>query len=85
MTIDVALVKEQGVRFAVFPVKRHVLDSPSEREAATRSYQALVPAYHVIHLGEGGGRARYYGRADIVSFLSAVSPSRLPWRRRTVS
>ncbi len=86
MTIDVALVREQGVTFAVFPVKHHVLESPSDREAAIRSYQALVPALQVVLLGDDGrGGARYFGRTDIVKFLSAVSPSRLPWKRMTVS
>lgn len=35
MTVDAALVKEQGVTFAVVVVKRHVLSAPNKDAVAT--------------------------------------------------
>lgn len=86
--LDVALVREQGVEFAVVVVKRHVLDNPGEQEAM---YAALAP-----HLGWGvpivfmaqdsHGIPTYVGRRDIVDFLAAdVFVEQLPWRTMTLS
>ena len=38
MQFEGAIIKEQGVTFAIVVVKPHVLNSPTEREEARRSF-----------------------------------------------
>jgi len=87
MQLDVALVREQGVTFAVVVVKRYVLDSPQDQDAMRAT---LAP-----HLGWGvpivfmaqdsSGTPTYVGRRDIVNFLANVFVEQLPWRTMTLS
>jgi hypothetical protein len=81
-TLNVALVREQGVNFAVLAVKDHVVDSPTERETLV-SQGAVWFGMPTVLIGER--RHRIYGRPDIVRFLRNVQPSRLPWRQMTVA
>ena len=81
-TWRVALVKEQGVEFAVVCVRDGVVDTPGERDDLIR--------WWTVHLGRpvvliGAQRHRTYGRQDLVAFLSKVHPSRLPWRQMKVA
>jgi hypothetical protein len=81
-TWQVAVVKEQGVTFAVICVQDSVIDNSHERE---RVWQ-----WWTTHLGMpaallGGRRHRSYGRKDIVGWLENVDPSRLPWRQMSVA
>jgi hypothetical protein len=76
-----ALVKEQGVSFAVVVVKRSTLQGPKHRK--DESVRALsshfgVPA--VLMAQDSHGRATYYGRPDIMRFLSHLYVEQLPWR-----
>ena len=75
---QIALVREQGVNFAVAAVKDHVVEN---RQEADDLIAALT-----LRLGQpvvllGAQRYRSYGRQDIVRFLRNVHPSQLPWRR----
>lgn len=81
-TWQVALVREQGVEFAVVSVRDSVVDSPGERDNLIQ--------WWTVHLGRptvliGAQRHRTYGRRDIVDFLSQIDPSRLPWRQMNVA
>ena len=79
---NVALVREQGISFAVVSVRDSVLSSGSERDQVVRawSFELGVPAVLI-----GAQQHRLYGRTDIVRFLGNVHPSRLPWRRMTLA
>ncbi|MEH3063663.1 MAG: hypothetical protein PGN33_13280 [Methylobacterium radiotolerans] len=79
---DIALVREQGIDFAVVCVADHVIDSPSSRDEAVRAwtYELGVPVALM-----GARQHGTYGRHDIVDWLSGVNPGRLPWRRATLS
>ncbi len=81
-TWQVALVREQGVEFAVVCVRDSVIDFPGERDELIRwwSLQLMRPVALI-----GAQRHRTYGRRDIVDFLSNVHPSRLPWRQMNVA
>ena len=82
MNAEAALVKEQGVLFAVVVVKRHVLASPSERDEVAAAVQGYFPGYEAILMAQDSrGVPKYYGRRDIVKFLSEIHPSRLPWKK----
>jgi hypothetical protein len=77
---DGAVIREQGVTFAIALVQEHVLDSPTERENAARGFTAYFGVPTVL-MSER--RQRTFGRPDIVRFLESVSPSQIPWKRYT--
>ena len=86
MHFDGAVIREQGQTFAVVVVKRHVLDHAQSANEAIQSFSPAFPGVPVILMGQDThGHATYYGRQDIVRFLSNVSPARIPWRRYTVN
>lgn len=81
----VALVREQGVEFAVVAVKPHVLAKPKPQKDDLVSAYSLefgVPA--VLMAQDARGRATYYGRRDLVNFLFHVLVEQLPWREFTI-
>lgn len=85
MNIQAALVKEQGVTFAVVAVKAHVLSS-SSRDQVVGSFARVWPGVPIVLMAEESqGRVRYYGRGDITRFLSKTPVSALPWRSWTVN
>lgn len=77
-TFDAALIKEQGVRFAVVSVKDSVTSSPTKREAAARRCSALFDGAPVVLVSSNG---RTWGRTDLVRFLRNVPLEALPWKR----
>ncbi|GIN37826.1 hypothetical protein [Heyndrickxia oleronia] len=83
--MDYALVKEQGVTFAVVVVKSHVLNSPT-REETRNSYRQFFPVGIPIILMAQNSRGvpTYHGKSDIVNFLSSIDHRRLPWRRKNI-
>ena len=75
---QIALIREQGINFAVATVKDHVI---SDRHEADRVVSALS-----LRLGQpvvllGANHYGTYGRRDIVRFLQNIHPSQMPWRR----
>ncbi|WP_421933937.1 hypothetical protein [Phenylobacterium sp.] len=86
MQFDGAVIREQGVTFAVVVVKRHVLDHAPQAADAVENFSGVFPGLPLVLMAQdGSGRPTYYGRRDIVNFLSRVSPSRIPWRRYTLN
>lgn len=82
MSFDAAIVKEQGVTFAVVAVRRHVVNSPHARDEAAGAFKFQFPGMPVVLMSQDGrGRPTYWGRPDIVRFLSHVPVTALPWRR----
>lgn len=81
-TWQVALVREQGIEFAVVCVRDSVINDPSQRDQLVRAwtFELVRPA---VLLGER--QHRLYGRNDIVRFLSNVHLSQLPWRQMTLA
>ncbi|MED0687932.1 hypothetical protein [Anoxybacillus ayderensis] len=86
MQFDGALVKEQGVTFAIVVVKRHVLNNSIEREEAREAFSLYFPPGIPIILmaQDSRGIPTYHGRKDIVKFLANIHPSQIPWKRYTV-
>ena len=85
MSFDGALIKEQGVTFAIVVVKPHVLSS-TNKEAVRRSFSQYfgnVPT--VLMAQDARGIPTYDGRKDIVRFLANVHPSRIPWKHYTAA
>jgi hypothetical protein len=86
MTLEGAVVQEQGVKFAIVVVKQHVLrDSRSAAEAAA-SFSPYFPGLPVILMAQDSrGTPSYLGRRDIVNFLAKIQMSRIPWKKYSFS
>ena len=86
MKIQGALIKEQGVTFAVVIVKKRVIDNNSEANQIVLSLHSVFPDVPVVLMAQGHmGRTTYYGRRDIARFLANVPLQAIPWREYTVS
>ena len=86
MQFEGALIKEQGVTFAIVVVKPHVLDNSNESENARRGFQSVFPGVPIILMAQDSrGIPTYLGRPDIVKFLANVSISRIPWKKYSYS
>jgi hypothetical protein len=81
-TWQVALVREQGIEFAVVSVQDHVVDTSSEREDLIQWWQGQLGRPVVLI---GARRHRTFGRRDLAQFVANVGPSRLPWRQMSVA
>jgi hypothetical protein len=85
MTIDGAVIREQGVTFAVVIVKAQVLNNSFEADRTIGAFQPLFPGLPVVLMAQDHrGVPTYYGRRDISQFMASVLPSRVPWERYTV-
>ncbi len=82
MTVDAALVREQGITFAVVCVRNGVVNNPNQ---ATETIAGLAPHFGFVPVvlmeQDSRGRPTYYGRDDIVDFLTSISMDQLPWRK----
>lgn len=79
-TFDAAVIKEQGVTFAVVAVKRGLLAQPTRRQQAIESFSSAFEGLPVVLMEQNStGRPKYFGRHDLVDFLATVHPARFPW------
>jgi len=86
MNFEGAVVTEQGVTFGIVIVKSSVLSSPSRREEmSTFGRQALGLMPIVLMAQDSRGTPTYWGRPDIVRFLSNVYVEQIPWKRYTLN
>ena len=84
--IDAAIVKEQNITFAIVVVKQYIINSSNERKQAVQSFSTIFPNMPIVLMAQNPkGIPTYWGRTDIVNFLSKVSVSRIPWKRYTVN
>ena len=84
--IQGAVIKEQGVTFAITVVKRHILNSQSQSQQTAQSFQSLFPGMPIVLMAQdSSGTPTYWGRKDIVNFLSSVHPNQIPWKEYTFS
>lgn len=89
MTIDGAIIREQGHKFGIIIVKPSAI-SMSAKAAETRAgFQSQIRDFQGIPLilaaQDSRGVFTYQGRDDIVRFLASIDPSRIPWKRYTIS
>jgi hypothetical protein len=75
-TIDLhaAMIKEQGVVFAIVLVRPNVLRSRPETENLIRFLTPAFGTRPVILMGFSADRVDFAGRPDIVQFLETVDP-----------
>ena len=86
MKFQGAVVKEQGVTFAVVVVKKYVLSVRSKAQEVAQSFSRVFPGVPVILMAQDSrGVPTYLGRRDIVRFLANIDLRRLPWKEYAVS
>lgn len=87
MTFQGAVIKEQGVTFAVIVVKKHILDSSIQSRQVISSFRKFFPGLPITLMAQDlRGIATYRGeRKDIVNFLARVPLHAIPWRKYTVN
>ena len=80
MDFDGAIIKEQGVTFAIAVVQPFVLNSPSVEKvrASFIPYFGNIPI--ILMAQNSRGIPTYSGRRDIVQFLAKINPARIPWK-----
>lgn len=85
MTFEGAVIREQGVTFALVVVKQHVVANRSEAKSAISAFQGYFPGKPVVLVGQDSrGVPTYFGRSDIARFMSSVPMSAVPWKRYTI-
>lgn len=81
-----AVIREQGLTFAVVVVKRHVVDNPHTANQAIGSFGPAFPGMPIILMGQdSSGRAKWFGRPDIARFMANTPLGAIPWRRYTLN
>lgn len=86
MKFQGAVIKEQGVTFAVVVVKKNILDFQRQSEEAIASFMPVFPGIPVVLMAQDSrGVPSYRGRRDIVNFLANVHISQIPWSEYTVN
>jgi hypothetical protein len=82
MSFEAALVREQGVTFAVVVVNSHAVSSDSSRREAIAAFAVHFPGVPIVLMNQDGrGRPTFWGRKDLVNFLASVPLRALPWKR----
>jgi hypothetical protein len=81
MIFHAAIIREQGVTFAIVSVQPHTLRSMPE---ATRIQIAFAPVFNgvpiVLVAQDSMGVPAFHGRTDLVGFLSDIQLDAIPWR-----
>jgi hypothetical protein len=85
MQVTGAVIREQGVKFAVVAVKSYVLDNQSEADDAVAGLMPVFGLPVVLMAQDSHGRPTYYGRRDIAAFMSRVPVNAIPWRHYTIN
>jgi len=84
MSIDGAIIKEQGITFGIIIVKEAVIFSPSRADKVRGALPDVFQGIPLILASQDlRGVFSYQGRPDIVSFLASIDASRIPWKKYT--
>lgn len=84
MQIEGAVIRDQGVSFAVVVVKPHVTSDTVRANAAVRDFGRFFPGLPVVLMSQASnGRPTWFGRRDIADRLAGVPLSAVPWKRYT--
>ena len=85
MKIQGAVIKEQGVTFAIVVVKRHIIDNKTLANEAISDFSPLFPRLPLVLAAQDHRKQFiYYGRRDITKFLASIDAWRIPWKEYTV-
>lgn len=82
---DAALIREQGVAFAVVAVKPAGTSTRSQAAELAAAYSDVFPGVPIVLMSsDASGRPKFVGRRDLVNWLVRIPVQRLPWRTVTV-
>jgi hypothetical protein len=86
MQFQGAVIKEQGVTFAVVIVQSHILNDRTDANQLIVSFQqSFFGDMPVVLMAQNSrGVPTYYGRRDIANFLSQVPLQAIPWKQYTI-
>ena len=86
MKLHGAIVKEQGVTFAIVVVKKSAMQTSYTARKTRAGMQACFPGLSIVLASQDSrGRFEYRGRNDLVKFLASIDPSCIPWKEYTIS
>ncbi len=86
MQLQGAVIREQGVTFAVVVVQRHVVEDRLRASQAVGQFGTVFPGMPVVLMAQDSrGAPTYYGRQDIARFMASVPLRAIPWRTYTVN
>lgn len=81
-----AVIREQGVTFAVVVVRPSVLQNTMDANNAIQSFQPVFPGMPVVLMAQDPrGQPIYFGRRDLSEFMANVPIRAVPWRRYTLN
>ena len=84
MKLKGAVIKAQGVTFAVILVKMSIVNSQEQSEKSVNSLMKYFPDMPIVLMAQDEkGNSKYMGRQDIIEFLANVHPSQIPWKEYT--
>lgn len=86
MKIQGAVVREQGVEFAVVIVKKSVIDSSSRRAETQLGFGPVFGGLPVVLMAQdSSGTPTYWGRPDLARFLANAPLEAIPWREYSIN
>lgn len=85
MRVQGAVIREQGLTFAVIVVKPRVIQNSSTAAETMRSFTPVFGVPVVLMAQDSRGRPTYYGRPDIAKFMASVPIHAVPWREYSIS
>ncbi|MBP2634020.1 MAG: hypothetical protein H6Q70_4648 [Firmicutes bacterium] len=85
MIINGAVIKEQGVTFAIISVKQHITRYTVTTVNARQKFSYFFPNMPIILMSQNEqGTPRYVGRKDIVDFLKTIRVDQIPWKEYNI-
>ena len=82
MTIEGAVIIEQGVTFALIHVDPSVTTYTVKSTQTRRALMRFFPGMPIILMSlTPAGEPRYYGRKEIVEFLTGIRLNQIPWKQ----
>jgi hypothetical protein len=86
MRFQGAVIKEQGVTFAIVIIEKSVIDNRSEADKVIRSFRPVFPGIPVVLMAQDSwGVPTYYGRNDIAAFMANVPLQAVAWNEYSVN
>lgn len=86
MRFQGAVIREQGLTFAIAAVKRHVIDCRTTANRTVEAFSGVFPGLPIMLMAlDASGSPTYFGRPDIARFMSRVPLRAIPWREYTLN
>lgn len=82
MQFEGAVIKEQGITFAIVIVKQFITSNREKAQEAIRSFSSFFPGIPLVLMSQDSrGIPTYFGRQDISRFMANVPVHAVPWKR----